>query len=81
MALISINIIVRGSAKSQTSEEAQQSSLFLILPVILLIIGQFTGIMMLGPHIFLILGAATALIAVLLFKGSFGSYSYEKLLR
>ncbi|MDR0465054.1 MAG: ABC transporter permease subunit [Treponema sp.] len=81
MALISINIIVRGSAKSQTSEEAQQSSLFLVLPVILLITGQFTGIMMLGPHIFLILGAVTALIAVLLFRGSFGSYDYEKLLR
>jgi len=81
MSLISINLIVRGSAKAQTSEEAQQSSLFLILPVTLLITGQFTGIMMLGPHIFLILGAATALIALILFRGSFGNYSYEKLLR
>ena len=81
MALISINIIVRGSAKSQTSEEAQQSSLFLVLPVILLITGQFTGIMMLGPQFFLILGAVTALIALLMFRGSFGNYSYEKLLR
>jgi len=81
MALISINLIVRGSAKSQTSEEAQQSSLFLILPVIMLIVGQFTGIMMLGAHIFLILGAVTALIALLLFRGKFGNYSYEKLLR
>ena len=80
-ALISINLIVRGSAKAQSSEEAQQSSLFLILPVILLIMGQFTGIMMLGAHIFLILGAAMALTALLMFRGKFGSYSYEKLLR
>jgi len=80
MSLIAINLIVRGSAKAQTSEEAQQSSLFLFFPVIALIIGQFTGIMMLGPHIFLILGAVVALIAALLFRGSFGNYSYEKLL-
>ena len=81
MSLIAINLIVRGSAKAQTSEEAQQSSLFLILPVMLLIAGQFTGIMMLGPRIFLIIGAAAALIAVIMFRGSFGNYSYEKLLR
>jgi len=80
-ALISINLIVRGSAKSQSSEEAQQSSLFLVLPVILLITGQFTGIMMLGAHVFLILGAVMALIALLMFRGKFGNYSYEKLLK
>jgi len=81
MALIAINLIVRGSAKSQTTEEAQQSSLFLILPVILLIVGQFTGIMMLGARVFLVLGCAAALIALLLFRGSFGNYNYEKLLK
>jgi len=81
MSLIAINLIVRGSAKAQTSEEAQQSSLFLILPVILLVVGQFTGVMMLGPYIFLILGAVTALIALLMFRGKFGNYTYEKILR
>ncbi|MCL2196064.1 MAG: ABC transporter permease subunit [Treponema sp.] len=80
-ALISINMIVRGSAKSQTSEEAQQSSLFLVMPVILLIIGQFTGIMMMGPHIFLILGAVLAVIAILTFKNSYNKFTYEKLLK
>ncbi|MCL2277002.1 MAG: ABC transporter permease subunit [Treponema sp.] len=81
MSLIAINLIVRGSAKAQTSEEAQQSSLFLVLPVILLVVGQFTGIMMLGFHIFLILGAVPALIAFLMFRGKFGNYTYEKILR
>jgi len=80
-ALISINLIVRGSAKSQSSEEAQQSSLFLIMPVILLIVGQFTGIMMLSPLIFLILGAVLAVIAVLTFKGSYKKFNYETILK
>jgi len=80
-ALISINLIVRGSAKAQTSEEAQQTSMFLILPLLLLIVGQFTGIMMLSPLVFFIIGAALALIAVVMFKGSFGRFNYEALLR
>jgi len=80
-ALISINLIVRGSAKSQTSEEAQQSSLFLITPVILLIVGQFTGIMMISSGIFLILGAVLAVIAVITLKGSYSKFNYETLLK
>jgi len=80
-ALISINLIVRGSAKSQTSEEAQQSSLFLILPVILLLIGQFTGIMMMGPIVFLVLGAVLAVIALFTLKSSYKKFNYEALLR
>jgi len=79
-SLISISLIVRASAKAKTSEEAQQSSLLLILPVLLLIIGQLTGIMIMGVHIFLILSAAMAVIAVLLFKNSFKKISYETLL-
>ena len=80
-ALISINLIVRGSAKAQTSEEAQQTSMFLILPLLVLIAGQFTGIMMLSPLVFFIIGTALALIAVVMFKGSFGKFNYEALLR
>jgi ABC-type Na+ efflux pump permease subunit len=80
-ALISISLIVRNSAKAKTSEEAQQSCLMLILPVLLLIMGQFTGIMMMGIHIFLILGAAMAVIAVFILKSLFRKFSYETLLR
>jgi ABC-type Na+ efflux pump permease subunit len=80
-SLIAISLIVRSSAKAQSSEEAQQTSLFLILPIILLIVGQFNGAMMLGAHIFLILGAVLAIIAAFIFKSSFGKFKYETLLR
>jgi len=80
-ALISISLIVRGSSKAQTSEEAQQTSLFLIMPVILLILGQFMGVMMLNSIVFFAIGALLALIALLLFKGSFGKINYETVLK
>jgi len=80
-ALIAINLIVRGSAKAQSFEESQQTSVFLVLPVILLVMGQFTGIMMISALLFFIIGAALALIAVFMFKGAFGKFSYEALLR
>jgi len=80
-AIISINLIVRNSAKAQSSEEAQQSSLFLVLPVMLLVVGQFTGIMMISVKLFLLIAAVLAVIAVLTFKSSFGKFNYEALLR
>ena len=80
-SLVSISLIVRSSAKAQTSEEASTTSLFLVLPVILLVIGQFSGIMMINTKIFFILGAVLALIAVLMYKNLFGRFNYETLLR
>jgi len=80
-AMISISLIVRKSAKAQSSEEAQQSSLFLVLPVVLLIVGQFTGLMMISVKLFLLIAAVLALIAALTFKSSFRKFNYETLLR
>jgi len=79
-AIISINLIVRNSAKAQSSEEAQQSSLFLVLPVILLVVGQFTGLMMISVKLFLLIAAVLAVIAVLTFRGSLRKFNYEALL-
>jgi len=80
-AIISINLIVRNSAKAQSSEEAQQSSLFLVLPVMLLAVSQFSGIMMISAKLFLSIAAVLAVIAALTFKSSFGKFNYEALLR
>jgi ABC-type Na+ efflux pump permease subunit len=80
-AIISINLIVRSSAKAQSSEEAQQSSLFLVLPVILLVTGQFTGIMMIGAKLFLLIAVIMAIIAALTLRSSFKKFNYEALLQ
>jgi ABC-type Na+ efflux pump permease subunit len=80
--VISINLIVRNSAKAQSSEEAQQSSLFLVLPVTLLLVTQVSGIIMISSvKLFLLVAAVLAVIAALTFKSSFRRFNYELLLR
>jgi len=47
----------------------------------LLVVGQFTGIMMISVKIFLLIAAVLAAVAVLTFKSSFRKFNYEALLR
>lgn len=81
MSLISITLIVRGSAKAQTMEESQQRSALLVLPVIFLVAGQFIGIILINSWILLGLGALLAAIAWILMNESFQKISYESMLR
>ncbi len=80
ISLIAVTLIVRQSAKAKTAEESQQGAVFLIVPVILLAVGQLTGVLMLSFWILLGLGVLCALAAVLLLKRAMGSFTYEKLL-
>ena len=81
ISLVAIAITVRGSAKAQTIEEAQQRAVFLIFPIIALVIGQFTGVIMVNPWLLWGMGIVLALLAALLMKGAVGKFTYEKLLR
>lgn len=81
ISLVAIGITVRGSAKAQTIEEAQQRAVFLILPIIALVIGQFTGVILVSTWLLLGMGIVLALLAALLMKGAVGNFTYEKLLR
>jgi hypothetical protein len=81
MSLLAINLIVRGSAKAQSFEESQQRSVFLVLPVILLVVGQFTGLMLLSAWLLLAAGVVLAAIALFMFRGSYSKFQYEALLR
>lgn len=81
ISLIAITLIVRASAKAQTVEEAQQRTVFLVLPVILLVVGQFTGLLLVSIWILLALGVVLALLAAILMKGSKEKFSYESILK
>ena len=72
---------MRGSAKAQTVEESQQSAVFLILPVILLVVGQTTGLMLVNGWVLLGLGVVCGLIAFLMLKMCMGRFTYEMLLK
>lgn len=81
ISLIAVTLIVRGSAKAQTMEESQQKAVFLIMPVILLVLGQFTGVLLLSSWMLLALGILCATIAGLLLKNALHRFTYEELLR
>ncbi|MDQ0362131.1 ABC transporter permease subunit [Breznakia pachnodae] len=80
MSLLAITLIVNGSAKSQTVEESQQRSVFLIIPIILLLIGQFTGILLVNALLLIVLSAIFLIIALLLMKKAEKKFNYETLL-
>lgn len=80
ISLLSIGITVLSSAKSQTIEESQQRAVFLVFPIIALVIGQFTGIILINPWLLLVIGIILALLAGFIMKNIGGKFSYEKLL-
>ena len=81
ISLVAIALTVRGSAKAQTVEEAQQRAVFLIFPILALIIGQFTGVILVNSGLLLAAGIVLALLAFLLMRGAAGKFTYEKLLK
>ena len=80
ISIAAIAVTVRSSAKAQTVEEAQQRAVFLIFPIIALVIGQFTGIVLINSGLLWGLGIILAALDALLMRGAAGSFTYEKLL-
>lgn len=81
MSLLAITFTVGGSAKAQTVEESQQRAAFLILPIILLLVGQFTGIIILSPLLLIALAFIFIMLAWFLMKRASSRYTYEVLLK
>ena len=81
ISLIAITLIVRMSAKAQSVEDAQQGAVFLLIPVLLLLIGQFTGILLISSWLLLSIGILCAFAAVILLNKSMSHFQYETLLK
>jgi ABC-type Na+ efflux pump permease subunit len=80
LSLVAITLIVRGSAKAKSMEESQQRSAFLIMPIILMAVGQFTGVVMVSVGLLLGVGVFFAVIGLILLRRSSASFHYERLL-
>lgn len=81
VSLIAVTLIVRSSAKAQSMEESQQGAVFLILPLILLVMGQFMGVLLISFWILLGLSIVCCIVAGLLLKKCMGNFHYEVLLK
>ncbi len=81
ISLVAITMIVRGSAKAKSSEEAQQRSAFLILPVIVLGVGQFSGLMMINVWLLLGIGVICAVVGLILLQKASSKFNYDRLLQ
>ena len=62
-------------------EESQQGAVFLIIPVLLLIAGQFSGLLLLNVWLLAALGVVCALLAWLLLKIALRGFTSERLLK
>lgn len=80
VSLIAITLIVRGSAKAQNVMEAQQKAAFLVLPVVLLLAGQFVGLMLINAWMLVGLSVVLGLLAWFLLRSSLGKFCGEMLL-
>lgn len=80
MSLLSLILTVMVSAKAQTFQEAQQVSGLLVLPVILILVGQMTGVLMLSNLVMLIAGVVLLILDVLLIKRISSKFVPEKLI-
>ena len=81
LSLIAVTLIVRVSAKAVSVEESQQRAVFMILPLILIVAGQFAGIMLLDTAVLLAAGAVCAALSWILLKSAVRKFTYETLLR
>lgn len=77
--LISLIMTVMVSAKSKTFQEAQQVSGILVLPVMLILVGQMTGVLMLSNLVMLIAGAVLLILDYILIKRISSKFIPEKL--
>lgn len=80
ITILAIAIMVIVSAKAETFQDAQQMSGFIVIPIILLLVGQVSGLFMLNNVIFLVAGAVLYVVDYILIKTAVGKFVPEKLL-
>lgn len=78
--LLSLTFTVMVSAKSETFQEAQQVSGLLVLPLILILVGQMTGVLMLSNLVMLIAGGVILILDYILIKRISSRFIPEKLI-
>jgi ABC-type Na+ efflux pump permease subunit len=78
--LLSLVFTVMVSAKSRTFQEAQQVSGLLVLPVVLILVGQMTGVLLISTLAMVIAGLVLLILDYILIKRISSKFIPEKLI-
>ncbi len=81
LTVFGVVFMVLVSGRSKSYMEAMQTSGYVVLPIILLFIGQFTGLFVLGAVVLLVVAAVVILLDAFLFRMASGLFTAEKLLK
>lgn len=81
LTVFGVVFMVLVSGRSKSYMEAMQTSGYVVLPIILLFIGQFTGLFVLGAVVLLVVAAVVILLDAFLFRIASGLFTAEKLLK
>ena len=81
MSLVAISMIVRGSAKAKSVEESYQKSVMLVLPIIIIVLGQFSGLVSVGVWLLLCISVVCAVVGLIMLRRSSANFHYERLLQ
>ena len=81
ISLVAISMIVRGSAKAKSVEESYQKSVMLVLPIIIIVLGQFSGFVSVGVWLLLGISVVCAVVGLIMLRRSSANFHYERLLQ
>ena len=79
ITLLGVSFMVLISAKAKTFQEAQQKSIFIILPIILLVVGQASGLFLINSILMVIIGLAVYAIDYILIVNAAKGFIPENL--
>ncbi|WP_390622721.1 ABC transporter permease subunit [Clostridium argentinense] len=80
VAILGLTFTILISAKSKTFQEAQQLAGLIVLPIILLVIGQITGILLLTNMVLIIIGTIILIIDYILLQKIAKNFTAENLI-
>lgn len=80
VALLGLGVVVVVSARVRTAHEAFQAGGLVVIPVVILLLGQVSGVLFLGPALMLGMGGALWLLALGVLRVGFGTFRRTSLL-
>lgn len=80
VTVLGVTVMVFVSSKAETFQDAQQMSVFVVLPILLLILGQASGLFLLEEWMLLVIGLVVVILDVVLLRNAAVRYRPETMI-